>query len=96
MPARNFSIVIHDPESQLLSYPYFVDQQESAPAPGKLSAGLTEYVMRTGEPLLCTPELAEQLRQRGEIELTAPSPLQWLGVPLKVNHQIFGALVLKN
>ena len=35
MPARNFSIAIHDPESQLLSFPYFVDEQESAPAPAK-------------------------------------------------------------
>jgi PAS domain S-box-containing protein len=96
MCARNFSIAIYDPESQLLSHPYFVDEQESAPAPGKLAAGLTEYVIRIGEPLLCTPELAEQLRQRGEVELTAPSPLQWLGVPLKVNHLIFGALVLKS
>src|SRR6266404_6064976 len=47
-------------------------------------------------PLLCTPEAAEQLQQRGEVELTVPPPLQWLGVPLKVNQHIFGALVLKS
>src|SRR6266446_2347384 len=29
-------------------------------------------------------------------ELTVPPPLQWLGVPLKVNQHIFGALVLKS
>jgi len=96
MCARNFSIAILDPESQLLSFPYFVDQQESAPAPAKLTPGLTEYVLRTGEPLLCTPQLAQQMQQRGEIELAGPAPLHWLGVPLKVNHHIFGALVLKS
>src|SRR5580704_5986667 len=48
MCARNFSIAIHDPESQLLSFPYFVDEQESAPAPAKLGHGLVEYVLRTG------------------------------------------------
>ena len=96
MCARNFSIAIHDQESQLLSFPYFVDEKESAPAPGKLGSGLVEYVLRTGEPFLCTPELAERLRQRGEVELTAPPPLQWLGVPLKVNDHILGALVLKS
>ncbi len=96
MCARNFSIAIHDPESQLLSFPYFVDEQQSAPAPAKLANGLVEYVLRTGEPLLCTPQLAQQMQQRGKIELSAPTPLHWLGVPLKVNHHILGALVLKS
>jgi two-component system, cell cycle sensor histidine kinase and response regulator CckA len=96
MCARNFSIAIHDPESQLLSFPYFVDEQESVPAPAKLASGLTEYVLRTGEPLLCTPELAQQMQHRGQISLTTPLPLHWLGVPLKVNHHILGALVLKS
>src|SRR5208282_3556495 len=40
MPARNFSIALHDPESQLISFPYFVDEQESAPAPAKAARGL--------------------------------------------------------
>lgn len=94
--ARNFSIAIHDPESQLLSFPYFVDSRESAPAPAKLAHGLVEYVLRTGEPLLCTPELAQQLRRRGEIKFSGPPPLHWLGVPLKVNHHILGAIILKS
>ncbi len=96
MCARNFSIAIHDPESELLSFPYFVDEQEPTPLPRKLSSGLIEYVIRTGESLLCTPELAQQLQQRGEIEITAPTPLQWLGVPLKVNQHILGALVVRS
>jgi len=94
MPARNFSIVIHDPESQQLSMPYFVDEQESAPA--KLASGLVEYVLRTGEPLLCTPEIAQQMQRRGEVERNGKLPLYWLGVPLKVNHHVLGALVLKS
>jgi PAS domain S-box-containing protein len=96
MCARNFSVVIYDPESQLLSFPYCVDEQESAPAPAKLGRGLIEHVLSTGEPLLCTPEIAEQMQQRGQIELTAPPALQWLGVPLRVNHHVLGALILKN
>src|SRR5271156_6844364 len=96
MPARNFSIAIHDPESGLLTFPYFVDEQESVPPPHKPASGLTEYVIRTGEPLLCTPQLAHQMQQRGKIKLDAPPPLHWLGVPLKVNHHILGAVVLKS
>jgi two-component system, cell cycle sensor histidine kinase and response regulator CckA len=96
MCARNFSIALHDPESDLLSFPYFVDEQESAPAPGKLSSGLTEYVLRTGEPLLCTPEFAQQMQRRGQVKLIGRSALHWLGIPLKVNSHILGALVLKS
>jgi two-component system cell cycle sensor histidine kinase/response regulator CckA len=94
--ARNFSIAIHDPESQLLSYPYFVDARDSAPAPAKLAHGLIEYVLRTGEPLLFTPELAQQLQGRGELELSGPPPIGWLGVPLKVNQHILGAIIVKS
>src|SRR5258708_18039751 len=93
---RNFSIAIHDQESELLSFPYFVDEQESAPPPGKLALRLVEHVLRTAEPLLCTPELAQQMQQRGEVELAVLPPPQWLGVPLKVNNHILGALVLKS
>jgi len=96
MCARNFSIAIHDPEADLLSFPYFVDERESAPPPSKLARGLVEHVMRTTEPLLCTPELAQQMHQRGEIELASPPPLQWLGVPLTVNRHVLGAVVLKS
>ncbi|MGB6479067.1 MAG: PAS domain S-box protein, partial [Candidatus Sulfotelmatobacter sp.] len=96
MCARNFSIAILDPESQLLTFPYFVDEQESAPAPAKLASGLVEYVLRTGEPLLCTPQLAHEMQRRGKIKLDAPPPLHWLGVPLKVNQHILGAVVLKS
>jgi PAS domain S-box-containing protein len=99
MCARNFFIVIQDPETQSLSIPYFVDEQTStAPAstPARLTSGLVEYVLRTGEPLLCTPEIAQQMQRRGEVQLTGKPPLHWLGVPLKVNHHILGALVLKS
>ncbi len=96
MPARNFSIALHDPESQLLSFPYFVDEQESAPAPAKAGRGLAEYVLRTGEPLLCTPKLLQQLQQRREVKFAGRPALQWLGVPLQVNHHVFGAIILQN
>jgi len=95
MFARNFSIVIHDVESQLLTFPYFVDEHEPAPAPAKLGRGLIEYILHHGESLLCTPQLMQKMKKHGEIEVTEPFPFQWLGVPLKVNHHILGALVLK-
>jgi len=96
MCARNFSIAIHDPETQLLTFPYFVDEQESAPTPAKLGHSLADYVLRTGESVLGTPELLQKLLKQREVELTGPRPVDWLGVPLKVNDHVFGALIVKS
>jgi PAS domain S-box-containing protein len=96
MYARNFYIALYDRETQVLSFPYFVDESDPRPAPKKLGKGLTEYVLRTGEPLLCTPEVFNRLVERGEAELIGAPSLDWLGVPLKVGNTAFGVLVLQS
>ncbi len=96
MFARNFSVAIHDPESQLLSFHYFVDERESIPLPAKPGRGLVDHVLCTGESLLCTPQLAQKMKKRGEIDFAGELPRQWLGVPLKVNQHVFGVLILKS
>lgn len=96
MYARNFYIAIHDPGTQLLSFPYFVDEVDPAPACKKLGRGLTEYVLRTGEPLLCTPQVFETLVQSGEVELIGAPSVDWLGVPLKAGTSVFGVLVVQS
>ena len=42
MNARNFYIALYDAQSQLLSFPYFVDEEDSIPTPKRLGRGLTE------------------------------------------------------
>src|SRR5712691_2634067 len=54
MPATNFYIALYDDRGQTLSFPYFVDEEESPPPPQKLGRGLTEYVLRSGRPLLAS------------------------------------------
>jgi two-component system cell cycle sensor histidine kinase/response regulator CckA len=96
MNARNFYIALYDPATQLLSFPHFVDEQDPPPAPKRLGRGLTEYVLRTGEPLLATPEVFEELKRRGEVELIGAASLDWMGVPLRVGNQSFGVLVVQS
>ena len=96
MYARNFYIALYDSDSELLSFPYFVDEQDPTPAPKKLGRGLTEYVLRTGEPLLATPSVFEELVQRGEAELIGAYSLDWMGVPLKIGNNSFGVLVVQS
>ena len=95
MHARNFYIAIYDAATDILSFPYFVDEQDRAPAPKKLGKGLTDYLIRTGEPLLATPEVLDAMEERGEVERKGSRSLDWMGVPLKVNSHTFGALVVQ-
>jgi len=96
MYARNFYIALYDPITQLLSFPYFVDEEDPRPAPKKLGKGLTEYVLQTGEPLLCTPEVFERLVKEGRAELIGAPSLDWLGVPLKAGNNTIGVVVVQS
>jgi two-component system cell cycle sensor histidine kinase/response regulator CckA len=96
MNARNFYIALYDPATQLLSFPHFVDEVDNAPAPKRLGRGLTEYVLRTGEPLLASPEVFETLVGRGDVELIGAPSLDWMGVPLRAGNETFGVLVVQS
>ena len=96
MPARNFYIALHDRASDLLSFPYFVDEVDTPPARKALGRGLTEYVIRTGEPLLASPEVFEELVRRGEAELIGAPSVDWLGVPLRAAQETIGIVVVQS
>jgi two-component system, cell cycle sensor histidine kinase and response regulator CckA len=96
MNARNFYIALYDPQTQLLSFPYFVDEHDSTPAPKPLGRGVTEYVLRSGEPLLTTPQIFDDLVGRGEVELIGARAVDWLGVPLKSGPNCFGVVVVQS
>jgi len=96
MNARNFYVALYDSATQILSFPHFVDEQDSAPPSRRLGRGLTEYVLRTGEPLLATPEVFAELQSRGEVELIGSPSVDWMGVPLRAGNQAFGVLVVQS
>ena len=93
MPAKNLYIALQDTTSGVLSFPYWVDEHDPPPTPHRPSRGLTEYVLRTGQPLLATPEVHEDLSRRGEAELVGAPSLDWIGVPLKAHDRTIGVLV---
>ena len=96
MYAHNFYIAVCDTEAQTISFPYFVDEVDPAPVRKKMERGLTEYVIRTGEPLLCTLEVFDTLQQRGEVDLIGAPSVDWMGVPLKTGNRTFGVLVVQS
>ena len=96
MPAQNFYISIYDEQTEMISFPYYIDEYDTSFPPEKLGRGLTAYVMRSGKPLLASPEVFNDLVARGEVvEEGAPS-IDWLGVPLKHNSRPVGVLAVQS
>jgi PAS domain S-box-containing protein len=96
MPADNCYIAVYDPASKMISFPYFVDEVDSDARPQPLGKGATAYVLRTGQPLLATPEIFEELERKGEVELIGAPSIDWMGVPLKDGEHTFGVLALQS
>ena len=94
--ARNFYIALCDPESGDITFPYFVDEFDPPPPPHKPGRGLTEYVLRTGEPLLATPDVFQNLVDAGEVVLLGGASVDWLGVPLMEGERAVGAIVIQS
>ncbi len=97
MDATNFYIALYDEATDVVSYPYFVDQfEEDSPAPEKTGRGLTWHVLKTGKPLLATPSRFDELVLDGAIEPVGAPSLDWLGVPLMSADQVFGVLSIQS
>lgn len=96
MEAKNFYIALHGPHGDVLSFPYFVDEVDEPFPPKLLGKGLTEYVLRTGRPLLASPAVFEGLVAAGEVEQIGSSSVDWLGVPLRGREQTIGVLAVQS
>ena len=96
MHARNFYIAAYDSENDRLTFPYFSDEQEPVPVPRNLGLGLTDYVIKTGEPLFGDGPTRKKLLDKGEYELMGTVSEIWLGVPLKLHGDVVGVMAVQS
>lgn len=101
MFAKNFYICLYDAQQKVVNFVYFVDEVdqdtifEQLPM-DSLSKGLTGFVLREGNSLLCPPEVFKQLIADGKVEEMGSAPVDWLGVPLKSGDHVVGAMVVQS
>ncbi|MFQ5453508.1 MAG: PAS domain S-box protein, partial [Candidatus Zixiibacteriota bacterium] len=91
----NFFVALYDEETDRISLPLHHDEKdkfETFPA-GKT---LTNYVIKTGKPLLARKAMIEKLIKSGEVEQVAHLSEVWLGVPLKSNNYVTGIFAVQN
>jgi diguanylate cyclase (GGDEF)-like protein/PAS domain S-box-containing protein len=93
--AKNLYIALYDEQARELQFPYWVDQMDKKIGPKPLGRGLTEYVLRTGEPKFITQGEFNRLTTLGEVELIGSLPLAWMGVPLITDGKTIGVLAIQ-
>ena len=59
MKADNFYIAYYKEDSDLLTFPYFVDEEDTDSSSKKFGKGLTEYIIRTGKSALVDVKIDE-------------------------------------
>ena len=96
--AKNFFIALLVDEGRAFEFPYAVDEHDSGVffEKRKLRRGLTEYLLRTGKPLLVSREQIDELSAAGEMQTLGAPSVCWLGVPLMQNGVALGAIVLQS
>ena len=96
LDAKNFYIALYDPSADLLTFPYFVDESDSPPAPMRPGKSLTALVLRSGQPMFVTEETFHEMAVRGEVDLIGAPSADWLGVPLQIGGETLGVLAVQS
>jgi PAS domain S-box-containing protein len=96
MDASNLFVALLEPNGETISFPYFIDEKDPPPPSRKRGNTLTDIVLRTGKHLLARPEDVQYFIDRGIIDMTRTPAIDWLGVPLKIENETIGALVVQS
>jgi diguanylate cyclase (GGDEF)-like protein len=102
MPSKNFYVCTYDDETHVIDFPYVIDEFDSNADSRSLDTNKsldrcspTEWVLRTGKPLLINKSNLEHWVHKNVILGTPPET--WLGVPLfKKDHKVCGVLVVQS
>lgn len=93
----NLYVALYDERTDLYSLPYHVDQYETeVQPPQKLSGSLTDYVRRTGQPLLASERVHEELMRHEELKLVGLPSAIWLGAPLITDGAVLGVVAVQS
>ncbi|HEY9145948.1 MAG TPA: diguanylate cyclase [Thiobacillus sp.] len=96
LPAVNFFVALYDENKDELSFPYYVDEYDQAPAPQKLdSTALSAEVIRTGHVLLLAHDAGGAPTGYARPDM-GRGAMNWLGVPLNAKNGVIGALVVQS
>ena len=97
LDVTNFYIAQYDDETKLLSFPFDVDSEDEFPTSARpLGNGITEYMIKTGKPLLLNKNDIEKYKQQGKFEAVGALSEQWMGSPLRIKNKVMGVIAVNS
>ncbi len=102
--AENFFIVLYDEELDRMEFVYFVDEVDTDLTVEKigilkqadLRKSATGYLFQQGEMVHLNERQFSELTKNGAFSSHGSASADWLGVPLKYNDEILGAMVIQS
>ncbi len=96
--AENCFVGLHDANTDLINFEFWLDRCDPVPPPQPISNGLirSSYVLRTGQPLLLTTALKTLLFPKGQVAHSGSDSPSWLGVPLRTPTRTIGVLAVQH
>ena len=94
--AENFFVALHDPQTEMFHFPFFVDQFDPPPPPQKVARTCMAYIFRFGKSCSIPQSEFDRLAAEGEVELVGSASPAWLGVPLKTPSATIGVMVVQH
>ena len=96
LDTTNFYIALYDAENGNVSFPLSIEHGQPVQwKPRPMGNGLTEYVIRSREPLLIREKVEEELTKRG-IDSIGAVALSWMGTPIIVANQVLGVIAIQD
>ena len=93
--AKSMFIALYDPETNLISWPYDIDEGEPFHRdPRPLGPGVTSTVITTGRPLRLGTNAESDAA--GAIQIGGADTLSWLGAPITGASRVIGVLGLES
>ncbi len=95
MDTTNFYIAFYNEETDMLWTPFAKDEKDEI---SKWSAekSMTGLVTKSKRSIIATKENVLKMVQEGLIDMIGTPSEIWVGVPLKVNEKVIGAIVLQD
>lgn len=94
--ARNFYVAMVGADGNQIEFPYSVDERDTQRHSRRRAAGLTEYVLDSGESLLANRALITELEAQGRVRSMGTLAHSWLGVPLRRDEGVAGVIAVQS
>jgi GAF domain-containing protein len=96
MRVTTFYMGLHDRETNRVTFPLYVEERMKSEAAARPFAnGLTEYVIRTGRPLILNSDVEKRANALG-VEPVGRPCRSWIGVPIPGADGACGVLALQD